>query len=806
MAQESVPLLRTRTDSYASTQSDCQSRFTLESRAVRQFFRRRFWWFCVLGVAAIIVLQLSFLPRTSLNRDFRRWHDLHLAKTDVKRIYLVELCVGRADPDGLTIEQHVDTHLVNLTTLSRKLSSGLASSDAPLLTSYVEKSMRSLGFRTRTYTYPLLPLLQLPRSLSLHLVDSKSGRKLYTAPMEEPSGRTPAFFPFGSNGTVKAQFIYANNGLPADYDLLLKNSISPQGKIVIFSHSLASEYSLAQKIAYVESLGCAAVVVQGDQDLDTSVSRNFKPETVPESRFRVPISYNLAVPILAAMGMPSSDFSKWKWLPYCVDNSLLLELTSEFAPSPLNATNVVAEIDGVINDGEIVVGAARDVLTSLNPQSGHAVMLEVMRRFQNLRKVGWRPLRRIRFVSWDAARSGALGAFASSEDPAMFQSNLPILAYINLDDDLVTGSHFTVDANPLFNHLVAKTAKLIPFSRNSTYFKRLQKENELHEHEEWARNSINSMYEADEGDGDEEDDDDEDDGAMTSLYHYWRLQSNATINNSLGGIVAGKATSMFQLQKAAPVINLKFQQSPNHNDSAFAPESNFYNYKWLTTEVDKNLEFHGLLVRFVGLFVLSLEEHEVIDSRAHVYFKKVRSFFRNFENDNQDKLSAWRETQVLDSLHAKSALLNDLKALVKDTDYNVTIGAVLNQTNTLLGRLVKQAVIFDEYNKEVEDLLTRDYPWYKMLKKVHIYAKFKVANYKSLRIEKELTLQEDDASADFHHFMYDVPRGFLTNNQKLEQGAFGALYEAVAEDRMKHLVKLIDLRYEVLKSVLRKMT
>lgn len=809
---ESAPLLLQRTLSYSSVDSfDRRSKFTLESRVVRLFLRRRFWWFCLLGVAAIITLQLSFLPRTSLNRDFRRWHDLHLTRTDVRRIFLVELRIGRPDQDGLTIEQHVDAYLRQLTAINGKHATGLASSDSPELTAFVEQQMRLLGYRTNTHTYPVASELRVPRGLSLHLLDTKSGRKLYSAPLKEPETQTPSFFTFGKNGTVRGAFIYANKGLPDDYLLLESQKISPKGKIVIFSHTLSSDYSLSDKILYAERLGCLAVIVQGDPEVEFAISRDFKPTSRPDQKFRLPVSFNLAQPILKAMGVPKAPFLEWKYLPECTEGSLELELTTEFDSQPLNASNIVATLDGVLNDGEIIVGASRDVLTSLNPLSGHAVLLETMRRFQNLRKLGWRPLRTIRFVSWDSARSGAQGALASADDPNMFQSNLPVLAYVNLDDDLVTGSHFSVDSNPLFNHLIKEISRLVPFSKSSPYFKRLLKDNES------TKTSITQFYElasleVSDGETDTEDgdDDDDDDNDITSLYRYWHWQDNSTINNKLGNVIAGKDSSIFEIVKSYPVLNFKFGQSPNHNDSIFLPESNFYSYKWLATEVDKSLELHGLLVRFLGLFVLSLEEHEVVDAKALVYFSQVKEFFEDFEEDKHRIIKEWNGVIVDESLFAKSfftksAIYTDIMANIKNPDYKITVGALFNQTNVLLQQLVDQSCVFDLYNKEVEDLWTTDYPWYKMLKKVHIYAKFKVANYKTLRLEKELNLPDMDGKS-FHHFMYEQSNGLINNGEKLKRGAFSSLYEAADRGDDRHMAKLVVKRYESLKAVLRKMT
>ncbi|SGZ47663.1 CIC11C00000001735 [Sungouiella intermedia] len=815
LSPELAPLLADRTASYSSSDSvECQSKFTLESRVVRLFLRRRFWWFCLVGVAAIITLQLSFLPRTSLNRDFRRWHDLHLTRTDVRRLYLVELRINRPDSDGCTIEQHVDTYLRQLTAINAKYASGLAASETPDLTTYTEQQMRQLGYRTNKYNYPLVQGLRLPRRLSLHLLDSKSGRLLYKTPLEELETSTPSYFTFGKNGTVRSAFIYANDGLPEDYSLLMENNISPQNKIVIFSHTLASEFSLTDKILYAESLGCLAVIVRGDGAKEHAISRDFKPTTPPEERFRLPVSFSLAQPILEAMGEPRTPFAEWKHLPVCFDNSLELELTTEFDPWPLNATNIVASLEGVLNDGEIIIGTSRDAFTSLNPLSGHAVMFETMRRFQNLRKLGWRPLRTIRFVSWDSARSGDLGALASVNDPRMFQTNLPILAYVNLDDDLVTGSHFDVAANPLFNHLIKEISRLVPFAKNSTYFKRLLKddEDEMSAIGKFYDQKVSDDNNNDDSDNNEDDDGDDEDEGVTSLYHYWHLQDNATINNKLGNVMAGKDTSIFEIVKSYPILNLKFGQSPSHNDSVFVPESNYYSYKWLTNDIDKSLELHGLLVRFLGLFVLSLEEHEVVDTKAQPYFKQVKNFFEEFEIDKHKIIREWNDSVVDESLFSKSlfsksAIYTDIMAKIKDPDYKVTMGAMFNQTDIILDQLVEQACVFDLYNKGVEDLLTTDYPWYKMLKKVHIYAKFKVANYKILRLEKELNLVgQDEDSKVYHHFMYEVSKGFISSGEKIKRGAFLSLYEAADVQDEREMARLVVERYESLKAVLRKMT
>lgn len=775
MSDESSPLLGAF-DSHSTT-----------SRA--QFLRRRFWWFAALGVAAIVALQLSFLPRTSLNRDFRRWHELHLTKTDVKRLFLVQLQRCRGDHDGLTVEDHVGKWLGAFSTLNSKEPAGIAASVAPDLALMVERNMRAFGFATAAHKYPLPLQLRTPVLLAVRLVETAKDRTLYTAPLLEPGTATPAYYVFGASGSIDAPYTYAHEGTPDDLALLAKHNVPVAGRVLVFAHPLAADHLLADKIAAAEALGCVGVVVYGDAAADDAVSRNFRPLEPPAPRLRLPVSYSAIQPVLNTLPLAMAPFQTWPHAPQPLDDSLHLQMDAEFAPDVLCATNIEATIEGVINDAVVVVGAARDVLTSANPLSGHAVMLEVMRRFQLLRKMGWRPLRTIRFVSWDASRSGALGSRAMVQDPTVFHLNLPVLAYINLDEDMVTGDHFSVDANPLFNHILRDTARFVPFPKNSTHYRRIAKS------------------------GDNLVENDDDDDSEISLYHYWHRQNEAYINNKVGDVFAGKDTGAFQFSFAAPSINIKFQQSPSHNDSLFVPESNLYSLSWLTDSIDKTYALHGLLVRYLGLLVLSLGEHEVVDYRTTGYFRLTRDFFETFVDSNAKVLDSWAKKEVPCALLEHSALLDDYKSQLEEGNKEETFvfGSVVLQMKELLNQLQNQSSVFDDYNKSVQEMWIADYPWYKMLKKVHIYAKFKVANYKLLRLEKGLSLTADDAEKitghnETHHVVYETPQGQHSREELRQRGAFASMYEAVDAEDMNQLVSVIIALYQRLKGTFKKIT
>ena len=80
------------------------------SRVLRLARRPSFIWVCCLGIVALIIFQLTFLPRTSLARDYRNWHGIRLTKTDVKRHYLQMTGIGKSQ-NTLTTEEYIDSLL-----------------------------------------------------------------------------------------------------------------------------------------------------------------------------------------------------------------------------------------------------------------------------------------------------------------------------------------------------------------------------------------------------------------------------------------------------------------------------------------------------------------------------------------------------------------------------------------------------------------------------------------------------------------------------------------------------------------------
>lgn len=749
---------------------ESRSVYSEETKQEPRGFMRRFWWLCLLGIGAMIVADLTFLPRTSPNRDFRRWHGLKLTKADVERLYISLLRPGRNGSDGYTTEDHIYMYLQNLSDINSRVPMGIAGSETPELTQYLTKQMSGKHFDVRVYEYDLPLNLRTPLSLNISLYDAKNSRKLYTTPLFEL--QTPAFFTFSSTGTLRKNYVNANSGTPDDYALLAENKILVAGKFVLFSHNLQSALSLTSKILLAEKLDCAGVIVYGDVLSPRVISRAFVPWDVPPEAFRMPVSFAQIEPVLKTL-VPSKDaFQHWQYGPVS-DDDLKLELACSALVNPLRAVNVVSTMRSALHDGVIIVGAARDSLTSSNPMSGHAIMLQIMRSFEELVELGWLPLRTIKFVSWDASRSNALGSAAAINDPSFLGPNTPVLAYINLDGDTVSGSQFSVDSHPALNHILRHAAQYVASPGV-----------------EKGKSSLNF------------------EGSLknSTLLDFWNLQSNATINNRLGYDLAGKDSALFQLFRQANTVNIQFSND-HSRDKKYVPESNMYDLTWLENQ-DKGFVLHGTLSRYIGLLLISLGETEVIDQRMSSYFRSLTEAYSAIYSDFKDVLSKWNDIEVsghLNEVAPESALFEDAKRLLQNApsvELLVTFKNTLITFDSLLNDLVNKSTEFDKQSKELANLWTTDYPWFKLPKKLVIYLKFKLLNRMLLQFDQNMsknTKPWQPQQSKPHHAVYEIPNGLLPISDLLKRGAFASLYEAYDAKSLKEVMLVMADKYEKLK-------
>ena len=312
-------------------------------------------------------------------------------------------------------------------------------------------------------------------------------------PQDPSSGEAhqlPTYNAYSASGDVTGDVIYANYGVPDDYDWLAKQGIDVRGKIVITRYGkswrgvkpkVAAEhgaiaciiYSDPQQDGYFEGdtfptgpMRPAEGVQRGSvMDMPLYPGDPLSPGWASETGSRklpiaeaksimkipvLPISYGDAQPILEALTGPLVPRDWRGALPFTYHAGpgakVHLRLDFDWASRPIY--DVIATIPGSESPDEwIIAGNHHDawVNGADDPVSGAAALLETARTLGMLQKQGWKPKRTIKIALWDGEEFGLLG---STEWVEKHQEELrqKAVAYLNSDNTgkgwlNVSGSH-----------------------------------------------------------------------------------------------------------------------------------------------------------------------------------------------------------------------------------------------------------------------------------------------------------------------------------------------------------------------------
>ncbi|CAH6723669.1 vacuolar protein sorting-associated protein 70 [[Candida] jaroonii] len=743
---ETQPLMNTQfaqSNDYTSTNNStlyrrARSASEISMQSIKdeivKFSKRRFWWFCGFGVIAIIIFHLTFLPRTSLSRDYRRWHDIRLTKTDVKRNYL--LYSGDNKFETFTNEQYIGWTLGNLSSINGEHSVNLNDETNDRLGTYIEAHFKKYGLTTEVDEYG--SNLTLPIDTFIEVFDDNG--VAYSQEIKE--GEIPGYYGFGKNADVEGDFMLVQNGSEKDYERLIEDGFDVADKIVVINSTFPCERTIVEKALIGERFGVKGIVHYYDIPNKKAIIRdtlsynygNLSTVGIPV----IPVDVKTVTPILNSIGVNkvSPDSA-----------TLKLRFKSRFTTKATTAKNIIGSLSGIIKDGDIIIGASRDSFTASNPSSNNVIMLEILRHYSKLIKLGWKPLRNLKFISFDQSKNGLVG---SQEFLNNYSRN--VVAFINLDDDIITGDILKVSSNPLLNHLIKRVTKLIPVP--DSFFD---------ENDHLVGNDVDET-------GDDDDDGDEGDNEGKTLFKYWKIQDNHTFDNELGKSLANSDSLIFQYHRNTPVLNMKFTGSPD-----YFPNSAYHDRKWVG-KIDPHFELHRTLTRFLGLFIISLSEHEVINFRTHQYCNVVNKKFEKYLLDNEDTLKSW-ESKKLEDFDDFGKFVNEFKKL--------------SQT------LLSQSITFDKYNKEVQEGLIQDYPWFQAFKKLKVWAQFKVTNYKLLNLDKYLKKE-----GWFSHLLYNLPHINDEIDDSLLYDVIHSTKQGDFEKTVHHLVKI----YHVYENLVKKMS
>jgi N-acetylated-alpha-linked acidic dipeptidase len=315
---------------------------------------------------------------------------------------------------------------------------------------------------------------------------------------------SPLFNGYSASGDVTGAVVYANYGLPNDYEDLKKAGVDLKGKIVVVRYG-NSFRGVKAKVA--EQNGAIGCIIYSDPEDDGymqgdvfpkgpwrpvasgqrgSVQYLFDypgdpltpgkpaitgtPRLKPEEATDLthipvqPIAYDVARTILSQLKGPLRPRGFQGGLPFAYHvggtNDVKLRLKVDMDYKLRTIWDVVARIDGnEEKDRWVVLGNHRDawVFGAVDPNSGTSAMLEVGHGFGELLKQGWKPRRTIILCSWDAEEYGLIGSTEWAEEMAD-DLRTKAVAYLNLDA-AVSGPHFGASSVPSLWKLIRGTTR-----------------------------------------------------------------------------------------------------------------------------------------------------------------------------------------------------------------------------------------------------------------------------------------------------------------------------------------------------------
>lgn len=336
--------------------------------------------------------------------------------------------------------------------------------------------------------------------------------------------QTLAWHGLSKSGEVEGPLIYANGGSRQDFKILKTHGVDLNGTIALVRY-YASQEDRALKVKAAQDAGCIGVIMFSDPAEDGAGKGDTWPggpwrpadavergsvgltswvlgdpltpgwaSTEGAKRLEIegnpglvnipslPIGWRDAEPLLKALQGHGFDVpEKWVGGPPGFDKKWSSGDASAGAPvvhlknlNDESKKQKIWNLHGLIQGIEtpnkkIIIGNHRDswCFGSVDAGSGSAVMMELVRIFGELRKLGWRPLRTIEFASWDAEEFNKMGSTEYVEDNIEYLRDNAI-AYLNVGAG-VFGPNFRAAGSPVWERSLLRVLDRVsdPNTNNS---------------------------------------------------------------------------------------------------------------------------------------------------------------------------------------------------------------------------------------------------------------------------------------------------------------------------------------------------
>ena len=348
---------------------------------------------------------------------------------------------------------------------------------------FIAAKFRSFGLETSIEQFDVL--FPTPKIRILELTAPTVFHPLLAEPPvdgDSTSGQTaevlPVYNAYSADGDVTGQLVYANYGVPKDYEELERHGIDVKGKIVITRYG-GSWRGIKPKVAAEH--GAVGCIIYSDPKEDGY----YNGEVYPKGPFRnengaqrgsvadmplyagdpltpfvgatkearrlplreaatitkipvLPISYADALPFLRALDGETVPESWRGALPVTYHfgpGPATVHLKLEFNWNIVPAYDVIGMVRGSAAPDEWVIrGNHHDgwVFGASDPISGQIALMEEAKGIGSLLAEGWRPRRTMVYCAWDGEEPGLLGSTEWAEAHAELLKRNAVV-YINSD-------------------------------------------------------------------------------------------------------------------------------------------------------------------------------------------------------------------------------------------------------------------------------------------------------------------------------------------------------------------------------------
>ncbi|KAI3324863.1 Zn-dependent exopeptidase [Xylariaceae sp. AK1471] len=542
----------------------------------------------------------------------------------------------------------------------------------------------------------------------------------------------PTFHGYSASGNVTGSFVYVNYGSFWDFEDLVRANVSLKGKIAVARYGGIFR---GLKVKRAEDLGMIGCVMYSDPGDDGDMTEEKGHNPYPEGPARnpssvqrgsvqylslgpgdpttpgypskpgvprkpvegviasipsLPISYAEALPILKALNGhgPRAINEYWtrntglgyKGVEYNIGPSpdhLVLNLVSQQNYTITPIWDVIGIINGTIPDEVVIVGNHRDAWIAGgagDPNSGSAVLNEVIRSFGQALEQGWKPLRTIVFASWDGEEYGLVGSTEWVEEyiPWISAANV---AYINVDVG-VRSPHFGASAAPLLHSLLYEVTTLVQ-SPNQTV-------------------------------------------KGQTIRDVW--------NGHISTMGSGSDFTAFQDYAGVPSLDMGFGGSPD-GAPVYHYHSNYDSYYWMSELGDPGFLYHQAMAQLLGLTIAKIADTPLVALNATAYAVALKGYVKQVESKlsgSQIDPSSGADLFEFRTGSAETEVKGDRNAFEQS----------LSRLYKSISEMESAAVKLDARAAKLAESANVHIPWWHWVKKLKLFHRIRFTNTKYKNIER----------------------------------------------------------------------